>query len=91
MSQLRRLSLLMFYPARVAVQVVERAVDVLNLGTVKYGFYDGNLALSSRGASLPEVSALDLPALSPLPFSADQGFDAWGGDYFLTLDELKFC
>lgn len=66
-SQLRRLSLLMFYPARAAMRVVRRAVDALSLGAVKYGFYYGcYLALSSRGASLPEASALDLPALSPL-------------------------
>ena len=72
------------------MQVVERAVDVVNLGALKYGFYYGNLALSSRGASLPEVSALDLPALSLLPFNADQGLDAWEGDCFLTQDELEF-
>ena len=49
------------------MQVVEKkAVDALNLGAVKYGFYCGNLALSSREASFPEVSALDVPALFPL-------------------------
>lgn len=67
-------------------------MDVLNPGALKYSFYYGNLALSSRRASLLEVSAQDLPVLSPLPFSADQSFDAWGGDFFfLTWDELKFC
>lgn len=34
-------------------------------GAVEHGLHYGNVALSSRGASLPAVTALHLPSLSP--------------------------